>query len=64
MDKRQLKVTLKKSIISSIKPHKACVKGLGLHKIGDTVCVEDTPSNRGMVNSVLYLVNVEEVPCD
>jgi large subunit ribosomal protein L30 len=36
------------------------VKGLGLRKIGHTVEVEDTPSIRGMINRVDYLVRVEE----
>ncbi|MDG1012700.1 MAG: 50S ribosomal protein L30, partial [Luminiphilus sp.] len=37
----------------------ACVAGLGLRRIGHTVEVEDTPSVRGMINKVHYLVRVE-----
>ncbi|MDA1076617.1 MAG: 50S ribosomal protein L30, partial [Proteobacteria bacterium] len=39
---------------------KACVAGLGLRRIGHSVQVEDTPSVRGMINKVSYLVKVEE----
>ncbi|KZX83791.1 50S ribosomal protein L30 [Oleiphilus sp. HI0009] len=39
--------------------HKACVTGLGLRKIGHTVELEDTPSVRGMVNKVNYMVRIE-----
>jgi len=34
--------------------------GLGLRRIGHTVEVEDTPSVRGMINAVYYMVKVEE----
>jgi len=57
----QLKVTLLKSRFGRLKNHKACVAGLGLRKIRQTVVVEDTPQNRGMINKVSYLVSVEEV---
>jgi large subunit ribosomal protein L30 len=48
-----------KSIHGRLKKHKACVAGLGLRRIGHTVEVEDTPSVRGMINKVHYLVRVE-----
>ncbi len=57
---KQLSVTLKKSIISRKPTHKACVKGLGLRRIGHTVQVADTPENRGMIKRVSYLLSVEE----
>jgi|GEM_PF-18881 len=55
-----IKVTLTRSTISCQPKHKLCVKGLGLRKIGHTVELEDTPSVRGMINRVNYLVKVEE----
>ena len=58
MDKT-LKVTLTKSPIGRLKKHKACVVGLGLRRIGHTVGVEDSPSVRGMINRVSYMVRVE-----
>ena len=57
---KELKVTLVKSKFGRLKSHKACVAGLGLRKIHQTVTVEDTPENRGMINRVSYLLSVEE----
>lgn len=54
-----LKVTLVRSPIGKLPNHKECVKGLGLRRIGHTVEVEDTPSVRGMINKVNYMVRVE-----
>lgn len=56
---KMIKVTQVKSSAHRLKSHKACLKGLGLRRIGHTVQVEDTPSTRGMVNKVNYLVKVE-----
>ena len=58
---KQLKVTLLKSRFGRLKNHKACVAGLGLRKIRQSVVVLDTPENRGMIDKVSYLVSVEEV---
>jgi len=58
---KKLKVTLVKSRFGRLASHKACVAGLGLRKIRQSVTVEDTPENRGMINKVSYLVAVEEV---
>ena len=57
---KQLKVTLVKSRFGRLKSHKACVAGLGLRKIHQTVTVIDTPENRGMINRISYLLSVEE----
>ncbi|GAO35833.1 50S ribosomal protein L30 [Sulfuricella sp. T08] len=54
-----VKVTQVKSVIGTIESHRACVRGLGLKRIGHTVEVEDTPSVRGMINTVYYLVKCE-----
>jgi large subunit ribosomal protein L30 len=58
---KQLKVTLLKSRYGRLKSHRACIAGLGLRKIRQSVTVTDTPENRGMINKVSYLVSVEEV---
>jgi large subunit ribosomal protein L30 len=58
--KKQLKVTLKKSLNRRVDRDKACVSGLGLRRIGHCVTVDDTPENRGMINRVSYLLSVEE----
>lgn len=59
MAKKTVKVTLIKSTAKRLPNHKACVAGLGLRRIGHTVEVEDTPSVRGMMNKVHYLIKVE-----
>ncbi len=56
----KIRVTLVKSASGRLKNHRACVAGLGLRRIGHTVEVIDTPSNRGMINKVNYLLRVEE----
>jgi large subunit ribosomal protein L30 len=57
---KELKVTLIKSKFGRLKSHKACVQGLGLRRMHQTVTVQDTPENRGMINRISYLVSVEE----
>ncbi|MCZ6888663.1 MAG: 50S ribosomal protein L30 [Gammaproteobacteria bacterium] len=57
--KKTLKVTLVKSPAGRLKKHRACIAGLGLRRIGHTVEVEDTPSVRGMIDKVHYLVRFE-----
>jgi len=58
-DKNLIKVSLFKSANGRLKNHKACVRGLGLRRIGHTVEIEDTPAVRGMINKVNYMVRVE-----
>lgn len=60
MAKATVKVTQIKSVHGRLKNHRACVAGLGLRRIGHTVEVEDTPSVRGMINKVSYMLRVEE----
>ncbi len=59
-NKDKVTITLVRSPIGRLKAHKACVSGLGLRRIHQTVSVEDTPFNRGMINTVSYLLKVEE----
>lgn len=56
----KVSITLVRSTIGRLASHKACVAGLGLRRMHQTVTVEDTPSNRGMINAVSYLLKVEE----
>ena len=60
MADNKLKVTLVKSSSGRLKNHKACVRGLGLRRMHHTVEVLDTPENRGMINKIYYLVQVED----
>ena len=59
MSDKTVTVKLTKSPIGRLKNHKACVVGLGLRRIGHTVKVEDTPSVRGMINRISYMLRVE-----
>ena len=59
MAKKTVTVTLVKSTIGRLQVHKACVIGLGLKKPHQTVTLEDTPSVRGMINKVSYMLRVE-----
>jgi large subunit ribosomal protein L30 len=56
----QVKVTLTKSTIGRLPAHKACVAGLGLRRMHQTVSVIDTPENRGMINKAYYMLRVED----
>lgn len=60
MANKTIKVTQIKSSIGRLPKHKATLVGLGLRRINHTVELEDTPSVRGMVNRVNYMVKVEE----
>lgn len=57
---KKIRVTLVKGITQTKHKHRETVKGLGLKRRSHTVEVEDTPSIRGMINRVSYLVKVEE----
>ncbi len=57
---KEIRVTLVKSKHGRLKSHKACIAGLGLRRIHQTVSVIDTPENRGMINRISYLLSVEE----
>lgn len=58
---KQVKITLRKSVICSLPKQRRTVKALGLRKIGSSVVVEANPSMMGMVNVISHLVSVEEV---
>ncbi len=55
-----LLVTMKKSKFGRLPLHQACLKGLGLKKINQTVEVLNTPENKGMINKISYMLSVEE----
>lgn len=60
MASSKLSVTMTKSKFGRLPAHRACLKGLGLGKINQTVEVLNTPENRGMINKVSYMLRVEE----
>ena len=57
---KKIKVTLIKSKYGRRKGHLACVTGLGLKRIRQSVILSDTPSIRGMITKISYLLKVEE----
>lgn len=60
MSDKTIKVTMTKSKIGRLASHQACLKGLGLSRIRQTVQVSDTVENRGMINKISYMLKVEE----
>jgi large subunit ribosomal protein L30 len=57
----KLRVTLRKSTVSTTRQARGTVRALGLHRIGQAVDVPDTPQLRGMIRAVRYLVTAEPV---
>lgn len=60
MADKKLKITLLRSASGRLQSHKACVTGLGLRRLHHTVEVIDTPENRGMINRVSYMLQIED----
>ena len=56
----KIKVKLVKGPPSTTKGVQANVRGLGLRKIGQTVELENTPSVRGMIKKVIYMLEIKE----
>lgn len=56
--KKTMKVKLVGATPRTRGDHRATVRGLGLKWTNHTVEVEDTPSTRGMVTKVNYLVKI------
>ncbi len=61
MANQKLKVTLVKGLNGRLKNHQASVRGLGIRRIHQSVVVDATPENRGMINMAYYMLKVEEV---
>ena len=57
----KLAITLRKSTINRLEPHKRTVRSLGLTKLHKTVVHEATPQILGMIKSVEFLLEVKEV---
>ena len=59
MSDKSIKVTLIKSMYGQMSSIRNSAKGLGLRRIGHSVMVADTPSNRGMINAASHMLKVE-----
>jgi large subunit ribosomal protein L30 len=60
MTNNKLSVTMIKSKHGRLPNHQACLKGLGLSRINQTVEVLNTPENQGMIKKIAYMLKVEE----
>jgi large subunit ribosomal protein L30 len=54
-----LAITLKRSPIGTPARHRLVLRGLGLRKMHATVTRPDTPQVRGMIDKVVYLLDVK-----
>jgi large subunit ribosomal protein L30 len=57
-EKQTVTVKLVRSPIGTRADHRATVRGLGLRRVNSTSVLEDTPSVRGMINKIRYMVVV------
>ena len=58
---KNVRVTLRRSLHGRLRKHRACVRGLGLRRIHQSVTVPATPENMGMVRKASYMLEVEEL---
>lgn len=58
---KQLKLTLVRGIYGLKPGHAQCVRGLGLRRRHQSIVVDDTACNRGMITKANYLLKVENV---
>ena len=61
MAAKKLRITLVRSTIACMPAHRATVKALGLRRIGAVVEHAASPAILGMVKTVSYLLDVEEM---
>jgi large subunit ribosomal protein L30 len=57
----KLKITLKKSRIGRSQQQRKILDGLGLKRRHQVVEREDTPSIRGMVKKIVFMLDVQEI---
>lgn len=57
----QLKITLKRSFIGKSEKHRKVLRSLGLRKLNQSVTHNDTPSVRGMIDKISFMVDVSGV---
>ena len=57
---KTISIKLVKSGIGRMENHKLCIKGLGFKKLNQILTIEDTPSNRGMINKISDMIEILE----
>jgi large subunit ribosomal protein L30 len=60
MTTKSVRVTQLKSTFGELRNIASSVKGLGLRRRHHSVVVADTAENRGMINTAIHLLKVEE----
>lgn len=58
---KRLRLTLTRSLIGRLKVHRQCVNGLGLRRPQQSVELDATPENLGMIRKAAFLLKVEEI---
>ena len=59
-ESKTVKVRLVKGLRGTQSRHRLSVRALGLNKINDVRELKDSPSVRGLINQLHYLVRVED----
>jgi large subunit ribosomal protein L30 len=57
---KKIRLTLLRSRFGRTPGHAQCASGLGLKHRHQSVEVTDTPENRGMIDKIRYMLQVEE----
>jgi large subunit ribosomal protein L30 len=60
----KLKVTWVRSTIGHKAAARGTIRALGLHRLNQSVEVDDTPEMRGMLRRVAFLIKVSEAGAD
>jgi large subunit ribosomal protein L30 len=60
MSESVVRITQVRSAIGRHASHKACLKGLGIRRLHQSVTVKKTPENMGMINKISYLLQIED----
>ena len=58
---QNIKITLKRSTNGRVPKHQRTVKALGLYHTNQFVTVKDTPQIRGMIKSIEFMLDVNEI---
>jgi large subunit ribosomal protein L30 len=61
---KKLEVTLRRSPIGTKPMHRDALVGLGLRHRHQTRVLENTPAVRGLIRTVIHLIDVNEVEAD
>ncbi|MBI4827067.1 MAG: 50S ribosomal protein L30 [Nitrospirae bacterium] len=57
---KNLKITLKRSVIGKPEKQRKIVRSLGLRKLHQTVLHRDEPTIRGMIHKISHMLEVAE----